>query len=69
MTSTRDLVVYILDRSPRIRQWCEEKYNFTRSKAEAGDMTQYGDFVAEIIADGIKEGIISKAQAEGQAPL
>jgi len=69
MASTRDLVVYILNHSPKIRKWCEDKHNFTLSKAEASDLSQYGDFTAEIIQDGIKEGVISKAQAEGQAPL
>ncbi len=69
MSSTRDLVIYILERSPNIRSWCEQKHGFTLDKAQRGDIPQYGDFVAEIIQDGIKEGIITQAQAKGEQAL
>ncbi len=69
MASTRDLVVFILKNSPKICAWCEKKHGFTLAKAQKGEITQYGDFIAEIIQDGIKEGVITSAQAKGEQPL
>jgi hypothetical protein len=69
MASTRDLLVYILRNSPKIRDWCEKKHGFTLAKAQTGDIPQYGDFAAEVIQDGIKEGVITAAQAKGDQAL
>ncbi len=69
MASTRDLVVYILKHSPKIREWCDKKHGFTLDKALKGELPQYGDFAAEVIQDGIKEGVITTAQAKGEQPL
>jgi N-acetylglutamate synthase/N-acetylornithine aminotransferase len=69
MASTRDLVVYILNTNARIRQWCQDKHQFSLEKAEQAELDRYGDIVAEIIADGEKAGVVSRAQIEGTEPL
>lgn len=69
MTSTRDLVVYVLENDARVRDWAQQKYSFTLDKARTADLANYGDLVAEIIADGKKAGTITEAQVQGSAPL
>lgn len=69
MASTRELVLYILNTNARIREWCQEKHQFGLDKAEQAELDRYGDIVAEIIADGEKAGVVSRAQIEGSEPL
>lgn len=69
MSSARDLVIYILERSPDIRSWREQKHGFTLDRAQRGEVAQYGVFVAELIQDGSKEGIVTQAQAKGEQAL
>ncbi len=65
MASTRELVQYILEQDPKMRNWFDTKHGFTVEKAKTADLTLYEDLLSAIVTDGLRQGIINQGQMSG----
>ena len=65
MVTTRQLVEFILERDPETREWFANNHGFTIEKARSVDLSDYEGYVAGIVNEGLRKGIVSQRQIEG----
>jgi len=65
MATTRQLVTKILKNNKDIRGWYASHEGFTLDKAKAADLSQYREYVAAIIEEGLARGVVSRKELEG----